>query len=98
MNQAQIDHHFRFLGFECRDKITGFAGVGASVAFDVYGCIQTCLTPKAVKAAKEQPQSIWFDNNRLETVSKRRVMEPQFMAPIIRAPQDRPGGFAKPSR
>lgn len=91
-----LSHHFRFFGKKCRDKITGFQGVGASVCFDVYGCIQTCVTPPAAPD-KDLPKSCWFDNNRLEIVDATPVMDmPAFMsAPVQR---DAPGGFEKPDR
>lgn len=91
-----FNNHFRFLGRECRDRITGFSGIGASVCFDVYGCIQTCLTPPAGKDGK-LGDSHWFDNNRIETTSKKQVQAlPEYMA----APKakDARGGFDKPSR
>lgn len=92
-----FEHHFRFIGLKCRDRITGFEGVGSSVAFDVYGCIQTCITPPHKKGEKEPPTSCWFDNNRLVVVDKKLIQPlPDFLnAPTAR---DTPGGFAKPAR
>lgn len=91
--------HFRFLGLKCRDRITGFIGVGASVCFDAYGCIQTCLTPAFDKKKHEKiPESGWFDNNRLEVVDKKLVQPlPEFMKTVTPA-RDAPGGFDKPTR
>lgn len=91
-----FQHHFRFLGKKCRDRITGFEGVGASVCFDAYGCIQTCLTPAKGKDGKLS-DSHWFDNNRIEAVSQKVIQPiPEFMS----APKavDTRGGFDKPTR
>lgn len=102
MNLAKnFEHHFRFLGLTCKDRITGFVGVGASVCFDAYGCIQTCLTPPVVKGKSiDDAKSAWFDNNRLEIVSKKQVQPlPDFlMAPKDVVATDARGGFDKPAR
>lgn len=94
-----MQHHFRFFGKKCRDRVTGFEGVGSSICFDLYGCVQTALCPPAVKDAPEQPKSCWYDNNRLICLDDTPVMDlPKFMSePIAR---DQPGGFVKdvPSR
>jgi hypothetical protein len=52
------------LGLTAVDKVTGFAGVVTSVAFDLYGCIQVGLTPFVDKDGN-LPDARWFDFNRL---------------------------------
>ncbi len=91
-----FENHFRFLGRKCKDRITGFVGVGSSVCFDVYGCINTCLTPPIGKDGKPS-DSHWFDNNRIEKVSDKIVQPlPEFLA-VPKAIDPR-GGFDRPAR
>lgn len=104
MLAPNFEHHFRFMGLRCRDRITGFVGVGASVCFDVYGCIQTCLTPAHKEGAEKLAASHWFDNNRIEVVSDEQVQPlPDFLTakPLggqLPPARDAPGGFDKPAR
>lgn len=92
-----FENHFRFMGRNCRDRITGFCGVGASVCFDLYGCIQTCLTPAHNPNANEQQKSVWYDNNRLEVINSKLVLPlPEFMGAA--KAKDAGGGFDKPGR
>lgn len=94
---TDVSHHLRFLGFKCRDKITGFEGVGSSVCFDLYGCIQTSLTPPHKEGAEKFNAGHWFDNNRLEIVPDTvRIMEPQFR--LTPPAEDRPGPADRPAR
>lgn len=99
-----IQHHFRFLGFKVRDRITGFVGIGASVCFDVYGCIQTCISPPMNKEGKLD-HGQWFDNNRLELLDKKQAQPlHENIARLIPAEppavkrRDAAGGFDKPAR
>lgn len=86
--------HFQFLGFKVRDKITGFEGVGTALSFDLYGCVQTVITPTAVNG--EMKDARWFDNNRLEIISNERVMRlPNFALELEE--RDEKGGAEKPA-
>ena len=55
------------LGYRAKDRITGFSGVVSSVCFDLYGCIQVCLT-QGVDDKGQIPErgNQWFDTNRLD--------------------------------
>jgi hypothetical protein len=71
-----------WLGYEVRDRVSGFAGVADSVCFDLYGCVQVSVSPKHDPKEKERKQGYWFDVKRLEKTSKKRVLEaPTFTAP-----------------
>lgn len=74
--------YFDWLGYEARDRVTGFAGVVDSISFDLYGCVQASLTPKHDMKATERKAGYWFDVKRLEKTGKKRVMEaPDFGVP-----------------
>lgn len=75
---VNIKKHLSALGFECKDKITGFTGVIDSVCFDLYGCIQASVRPGMDKDGKLKDGQ-WFDINRLKVTSSKPLMEvPQF--------------------
>lgn len=75
-----IETHLSKLGKPCRDKVTGFKGVIASVSFDLYGCIQAIVNPGMGKDGKLGEQC-WFDITRLEVTSDKPVMDvPDFIA------------------
>ena len=64
------------LGYRAKDKITGFTGVISSVCFDLYGCIQVCLTqPVDDKGQIPERANSWFDTNRVSVDRTDRVME-----------------------
>ena len=67
--------YFDLLGYPLRDKVTGYAGVGVSLSFDLYGCVQVFLAPP-VNGKGEVPEGRWADVSRLVKTSKTRVMEP----------------------
>lgn len=73
-----MNEYFDWLGYVCRDRVTGFVGVADSVAFDLYGCVQVSLIPKFGENEKgERKPGYWFDVKRLEKLSgEPRVMEP----------------------
>ena len=70
-----IEKHLEILGFTVRDRVTKATGVATTISFDLYGCIQVVVNPGVDKHGKAQ-ESAWFDINRLEIISKTRVMEP----------------------
>lgn len=78
MEQDQnLMKHIDMLGHEVEDVVTGFKGVVTTMSYDLYGCIQAIVTPKASKDGS-YPQGTWFDVNRLKVTSKKRVMEIPF--------------------
>ena len=65
LHRASVLSAVESLGYPCEDKITGFKGILASVHFDLYGCVQTMVTPK-VRGDEQKAESKWFDINRLK--------------------------------
>lgn len=61
------------LGRGVRDVVRGGSGVVTSINFDLYGCIQACVSPVADKEGK-YPDPMWVDTNRLEVIESTRVM------------------------
>lgn len=75
MNKTNVEKHLELLGFNVKDKITGFEGVVSSISFDVYGCIQATVTPMSKDG--ECPESVWIDVIRLDPTSEKPVMTPR---------------------
>lgn len=71
---TNIEKHLQYLGYQVVDKVTGFKGVVSSVSFDLYGCIQTVVTPP-VNSEGKTGDSMWFDINRLKITSSEPVMD-----------------------
>ena len=89
-----IKKHIDLLGFRVSDKVTSFEGVVSSICFDLYGCIQACVTPGKGEDGK-LPDSAWFDVSRLEVISPAPVMAlPDFVegpqAEGLQGPADKP--------
>ncbi len=61
------------LGVVVEDKVTGLTGVVSSIAFDLYGCIQAIVVPKA-KEDNTTSNGKWFDVCRLKVINKTPVM------------------------
>tara|TARA_R110002049_G_scaffold199037_2_gene369118 strand:+ start:113 stop:364 length:252 start_codon:yes stop_codon:yes gene_type:complete len=57
------------LGNEVKDKITGFQGIATGHAEYLTGCDQYVVQPKCEKNGT-YPDANWFDEGRLEWVSK----------------------------
>jgi hypothetical protein len=66
--------HLSLLGLRCKDKVTGFTGVVASVSFDLYGCVQAIVNPGLNQSGVLGDQQ-WFDVSRLEITDPTPVME-----------------------
>ncbi|MBD2842680.1 hypothetical protein [Erythrobacter rubeus] len=66
-----IKSTIELLGLRATDRVSGLEGVIDSVCFDLYGCVQVSLAPKAKDG--EVPNGRWLDVNRVE-VSEDRVM------------------------
>ena len=65
--------HIELLGKRAEDKVTGFKGVISSVSFDLYGCVQAVITPKA--SEEEVKSGSWFDVTRLKITDEQPVMD-----------------------
>jgi hypothetical protein len=83
-----LPQHLKLLGFEVEDRVSGFRGTVTSVSFDLQGCIQAVVTPKANKDGKRQDGE-WFDTKRLRARSRGPVM-PQPTFEIVPGPERLP--------
>lgn len=82
-----------WLGYEVRDRVTGFAGVVDSICLDLYGCVMASVLPKHRDDDKERRAGQWIDVKRLEKTGP-RVMEP----PNFAEPGDEKGPADKAAR
>lgn len=74
-----VQESINLLGLEVEDKVTGFKGVVVTMSFDLYGCVQAVIKPKADKDNKVSDGQ-WYDVNRLKVNSKKPVMDvPDFV-------------------
>ncbi len=96
MNQESIKEHFKLLGLQVKDAVSGFTGVVTSVSFDLYGCVQAIVTPGLDE--KGQPQDgRWFDMKRLAPTAQTPVMAlPDFS--IVPGPEHKPAFTSNPIR
>ena len=83
----EIKKHMNLLGLEAQDKVSGLKGIVTSVSFELYGCVQVIITPKAVKNERKSGQ--WYDVSRLKILKKTPVMKrPNFdYGPVARGEQ-----------
>lgn len=73
-----VKDQLAFLGLEVQDKVTTFSGIVTSVSFDLYGCIQCLVNPGLDNDGKIK-DSVWFDSNRLNKMTKNPVIPlPEF--------------------
>ena len=77
------------LGLNVRDKVTGCVGVVSSISYDLYGCIQAVLTPKANKEGGI-PALRWYDICRLEILSKKPVLPVPTYGAVVKGPAEKP--------
>lgn len=90
-----IKKHIDLLGHKATDKVTGFTGVITSISFDLYGCIQAVITPKADSKKGEYKSGNWFDVTRLNIASSGKIMEvPEYSNGYIA--EGRKGAAEKP--
>jgi hypothetical protein len=68
-----MQEYMKLLGLSVRDVVTGFTGVVSSVSFDLYGCVQTIVTPP-IDEKGALGDGRWFDAKRLEIVNASPVM------------------------
>lgn len=62
------------LGYEVKDRVTGFRGVVECVSYDLYGCIQLAVRP-GIDAKGKLDDARWFDGKRLIKVTELPVMK-----------------------
>jgi hypothetical protein len=88
-----MHQYLKLLGFPVVDAVTGFKGVVTSITFDLYGCVQALVTPKASSTAKDADGALsrWFDTKRLTATAKAPVMSAPTFASV-------PGPEAKPAQ
>ena len=67
-------NHLQLLGLPVREKVTKFKGTASSVCYDLYGCIQVCVSPE-VDSEGKRGEPFWFDVTRIEVLSDTPVME-----------------------
>lgn len=68
-----VKSNLELLGCKVRDKVTRFEGIVTSISFDLYGCIQTLVTP-VIDTSSDKSGSVWFDSNRLDILCSTPVM------------------------
>jgi hypothetical protein len=97
MTMIYLEKHLNMLGLRVEDRVTGFKGVAATVAFDLYGCIQ-CLVNPGIGADGKPQDSHWFDVGRLQVVDQTPVMRrPTFEWTDQTVAQGRKGPAEKPT-
>lgn len=77
------------LGRRAEDRVTGQSGVITSVCFDLYGCVQVVIQPRA-KPDGEMPSGHWFDIGRVKVSDESVMAAPDFDAAGVK-----PSGYAK---
>ena len=56
------------LGYTVRDVVTGFTGIATARVEYLNGCVQFCVTPKAVD--NKVVDSVYIDHQRLEALDQ----------------------------
>lgn len=92
-----IEETVQLLGLKATDKVTGFAGVITTVAFDLYGCVQVILTPPAPEKVGEMIAGSWFDVGRLSLSVERVMQTPTYDRALAPTEYDK-GAANKPLR
>jgi hypothetical protein len=72
MSKTIVETALASLGCIMKDKVTGFKGMVATVAFDAYGCVQVILRPMKLNADGKTQDGEWFDFNMRTSVTTRR--------------------------
>ena len=93
MDEVKLTEALSLMGLPAKDKVTGFTGVLTSISFDLYGCIQYVITPKAENG--KVLEGHWMDADRIELLDEARVMDvPDFTFNYIldytKGPADKP--------
>lgn len=61
----EIEQYLNVLGRRVRDLVTGFEGTATALDFNLFGCIQTAVTPNSPDPEKDENRGQWVDYNRL---------------------------------
>ena len=73
-----MKQHLQLLGFEVRDLVTKRAGVVVSISFDISGCVQGYVTPRADKDGKVA-DGWWCDTKRLIAITDKPILVSNFV-------------------
>lgn len=92
-----IEQSLDMLGFRAKDKVGGFEGVITSVSFDLYGCVQLAINP-GTKTDGKLDDCYWFDVQRIEITSDRRVIERPHFEAVKKKPAEYSSGAAEKPR
>jgi hypothetical protein len=57
------------LGDKVRDRINGFEGIVTGRAVYLYGCVQVLVAPTKLAEDGKCPDSVWFDEDRVEAMA-----------------------------
>lgn len=74
-----MEKQLELLGWQVKDKVTGFVGVVNHVGLDLYGCVQALVQPKVTTdkdGVQKQADTLWFDAARLVKQGNRPIMAP----------------------
>ncbi len=74
MAKDQVKEGLDLLGLKVKDKVTEVTGIADSVCFDLYGCVQVSIRPKADEKGKLS-DAHWFDIGRITVTGKKPVMD-----------------------
>lgn len=86
--ESKMERHLALLGFAVEDVVTGLVGIVVSISFDLSGCVQAFVTPRADKEGKVAT-GFWVDTKRLKATSD------ELVTPVASFEQI-PGGTALP--
>ena len=65
--------HLDMLGKAGIDAVSGFSGIVTTISYDLYGCVQAVLTPKADKKEGIR-DGHWFDIARIKITNEKTVL------------------------
>ena len=96
-----IENFLNWIGYEVKDKLTGFVGVVVSIDFQISGCVQADVRPILLDKEGEIGKGYWFDLNRLTVINdNRRMPVPKFneiVLPIVKTAYTNTGPMKKDS-
>ncbi len=85
------------LGDECKDTITGMAGVAIGRCIYLYGCSQLLIQPKKLTGGvSAKPE--WIDDQRIVLVKRRKPKVSKASISASGGPQNSPPERSGPQR
>lgn len=78
------------LGDLVKDNITEFKGIAIARAKYLYGCEQILVAPQQLTSEGQTADSIWFDDQRIELVERRRPPVSEESVATSGGPQNTP--------